>query len=109
MQPLDIVVFQPFKHWYSKAVNQAYRTGAFKINKMEFLHLIPNVQKHTFKKAIIKAAFAETGLYPFNPKKVLNKLPLQRKATPEKDPMSTINIATPRTIRQAGDLAQYIR
>jgi len=105
MQPLDVVIFQPFKHWYGKAVNQAYRTGAFKINKMEFLHLIPNVRKHIFKKVIIKAVFAETGLYPFNPKKVLNKLPLPRKATPEKDPMSTINIATPRTIRQADDLA----
>jgi len=86
MQPLDVVVFQPFKHWYGKAVNQAYRAGAFKIDKMEFLYLIPNVRKHIFKKAIIKAVFAETGLYPFNPKKVLNKLPLPRKATPEKNP-----------------------
>ena len=76
---------------------------------MEFLYLIPNVRKHIFKKAIIKVAFAETGLYLFNPKKVLNKLPLLRKATLEKDPMSTINIATPRIIRQAGDLTQYIR
>jgi hypothetical protein len=76
---------------------------------MEFLHLIPNVRKHTFKKATIKAAFAETGLYPFNPKKVLDKLPLPHKATPEKDLMSTIDITTPRTIRQAGDLAWYIR
>ena len=85
MQPLNIVIFQPFKHWYGKAVNQAYRTSAFKINKMEFLHLIPDVQKRTFKKATIKAAFAETGLYPFNPEKVLNKLPLPPKATPERD------------------------
>ena len=80
-----MVIFQPFKHWYSKAVNQAYRTGAFEIDKMKFLYLVPNVQKHTFKKVTIKAAFAETGLYPFNPKKVLNKLLLPREATPEKD------------------------
>ena len=72
---------------------------------MEFLYLIPNVRKYIFKKAIIKAVFAETGLYPFNLKKVLNKLPLPRKATLEKDLILTINIATLRTIRQAGNLA----
>ncbi len=110
MQPLDVVVFQPFKHWYGEAVNQAYRTGAFEIDKMEFLHLIPDVRKRTFKKATIKAAFAETGLYPFNPKKVLDKLPLPREATPEKDLWSTtIDITTPKTLRQASDLASYIR
>ena len=86
MQPLNVVVFQPFKHWYGKAVNQAFRTGAFKINKMEFLYLIPNVRKRTFKKATIEAAFAETSLYPFNLEKVLNKLPPPPKATPERDP-----------------------
>jgi len=52
---------------------------------MEFLYLIPNIRKRIFKEIIIKAAFAETGLYPFNPEKVLNKLPLLPKATPEKD------------------------
>ena len=110
MQLLNIVVFQPFKHQYGEAVNQAYRTSAFKINKIEFLYLIPNVQKSIFKKTIIKAAFAETGLYPFNPKKVLNKLPPLCKATPEKDLGSTtINITTPKTLRQASDLASYIR
>ena len=77
---------------------------------MEFLHLIPNIQKHTFKKATIKAAFTKTGLYPFNLKKVLNKLPLLYEATPEKDLWSTtIDITTPKTLRQASDLASYIR
>ena len=110
MQPLNIVVFQLFKHWYSKAVNQAYRTGVFKIDKMEFLYLIPNVRKRTFKKATIKAVFAETGLYPFNPEKVLSKLPLPPKATLEKDPqITTINIIILKTLRQTSDLALYIR
>ena len=77
---------------------------------MEFLYLIPNIQKSTFKKVIIKAAFAETGLYPFNLKKVLNKLPLLYKATLEKDLGSTtINIITLKTLRQVSDLALYIR
>jgi len=106
IQPLNVVVFQLFKHWYGKAVNQAYRNSAFKIDKMEFLYLIPNVRKRTFKKIIIKAVFAETGLYLFNLKKVLNKLPPLPKATLEKDLLSTtINITTLKTLRQSSDLA----
>jgi hypothetical protein len=77
---------------------------------MEFLHLIPNVRKRIFKKATIKAAFAETGLYLFNLEKVLNKLPLPPKATLEKDPwLTTIDIITLKTLRQTSDLASYIR
>ena len=51
-----------------------------------------NIRKYIFKKAIIKAAFIETGLYLFNLKKVLNKLPLSYKAIPEKDLILIINI-----------------
>ena len=67
---------------------------------MEFLYLIPDIQRRIFKIAIIKAAFAETGLYPFNLEKVLNKLPLLPKATLEKDLwLITINIITLKTLR----------
>jgi len=49
--------------------------------------------KYIFKKVIIKAVFAETGLYLFNLKKVFNKLPLLRKAILEKGLiLITINI-----------------
>ena len=67
---------------------------------MEFLYLIPNVQKRIFKKTIIKVAFAETGLYLFNPKKILNKLPLLLKAILEEDLLLiTINIIILKTLR----------
>ena len=52
---------------------------------MKFLYLIPDVQKRTFKKAIIKIVFVKTSLYPFNLEKVFNKLPLLLKAILEKD------------------------
>jgi len=73
---------------------------------MEFLYLIPNVRKRIFRRAIIKVVFIETGLYPFNLKKVLNKLPLLPKAILEKDLwLTTINIIVLKTLRQASDLA----
>ena len=67
---------------------------------MEFLYLIPNIRKYTFKETIIKAAFIETSLYLFNLEKVLNKLPLLPKATLEKDLLLiTINIIILKTLR----------
>ena len=105
-----MVIFQLFKYWYGKAVNQAYHTGAFKIDKMEFLYFIPNIRKRIFKKAIIKAVFMETSLYVFDLKKIFNKLPLLPEAILEKDPLLiTIDITTLKTLRQASDLTQYIR
>ena len=73
---------------------------------MEFLYLIPNVRKRIFKEIIIKAAFIETGLYPFNPEKVLSKLPLLPKAILEKDLLLiTINIIILKILKQASNLA----
>ena len=67
---------------------------------MEFLYLIPNVRKRIFKEIIIKAVFAETGLYPFDPEKVLSKLPLLPKAILQKDLLlTTINITTLKILR----------
>jgi len=66
---------------------------------MENFHFISNIRKYIFKKAIIKVAFVETGFYPFNLKKVFNKLLLPHKATLEKDIILAINIITLKTIR----------
>jgi len=37
LQPLDVVVFQPLKHFHAEAVEQATRTGCSDFNKIEFL------------------------------------------------------------------------
>ena len=37
LQPLDVSVFQPLKHWHSEAVNRAVQTGDEIFSKFEFL------------------------------------------------------------------------
>ena len=86
IQLLDVVCFQPFKHYYGKAINNAYRTSAADINKMEFLSLLPGIRKQTFKKGTIKSAFEKTGLYPWNPKKVLSQLATSTTPPPPSTP-----------------------
>ena len=40
LQPLDVVLFQPYKHWHAQAVDQATRKGCNKFDKLEFLAAI---------------------------------------------------------------------
>ncbi len=37
LQPLNVVLSQPYKHWHSEAVDEATRAGCKDFNKVEFL------------------------------------------------------------------------
>ena len=81
MQPLDVVVFQPYKHHHAEAVDEATRTGCVEFNKMEFLAALPEIRKKTFKRSTIQSAWRQSGLIPYNPRIVLDKI--LHLATPE--------------------------
>ncbi|OCK87679.1 uncharacterized protein K441DRAFT_592805, partial [Cenococcum geophilum 1.58] len=61
LQPLNIVIFQLYKHYYSKAIKQAIQigsvTGCTNFNKVKFLYVIELICRQTFKLSIIKLAF----------------------------------------------------
>lgn len=91
IQPLDVVCFQPFKHYCGKAINNLYRHGADDICKVAFLDNLPQIRQDTYKVGTVKSAFEETGLVPYAPYKVLDKLPL-----PPTPPLSiALNERTP--------------
>jgi len=73
LQPLDVVAFQPYKHWHSKAVNEALRTGCTNFNQVEFLAEISTIRNKTFKTSTVKASWRETGLIPWNPAIIVEK------------------------------------
>jgi hypothetical protein len=56
LQPLDIVLFQPYKHFYRRAVEIAVRTGCTNFNIIEFLHALHGIHMATFKQSSIKSA-----------------------------------------------------
>lgn len=74
LQPLDVVVFQPYKHYHAKAVSEAVRLGATDFKKTDFLACLGDVRVQTFKKKTIKSAFEKTGIWPFNPDRVLSQI-----------------------------------
>ena len=111
VQPLDVVVFQPYKHYHAKALDLVVRDGATNITKLEFLALIQGVRNQTFSETTIKAAFRETGIVPLNPLKVLDKVAHRRQLTPTNPPPNGPHSSpfhTPVTLRQLNKVALEI-
>ena len=100
-------MFQQYKHYYTKAIDIAVRDGCIQITKVEFLATILDIRRKTFKKSTIYSAFAKTGLIPFNPEVVLQKI---KPVTPSLPPTvgSTKSETTPLTIRTLKRHADYL-
>jgi DDE superfamily endonuclease len=77
LQPLDVVCFQPLKHYHTEAIDTAVRTGDTTFSKFEFLAAFETFRKQAFKQDTILSAFNKTDIIPHNPSKVL--IPLQQR------------------------------
>jgi hypothetical protein len=71
LQPLDVSVFQPLKHYQAKALDIIVHNGCTKITKLEFLSYIQEIRIQAMKESTVKSAFRKTGIWPFNPQVVL--------------------------------------
>lgn len=115
IQPLDVVVFQPLKHFHAEAIDYATRTGCSDFNKIEFLSALTSIRSQAFKKSTIISAFQKTGLVPYDPAKVLTRLQeshtaLQHPAmtTPPPAVPPPLQVPTPYTVRSLKRQAQYL-
>jgi DDE superfamily endonuclease len=92
LQPLDIGVFQSYKHYHQESLEESVRYGGSDYTKLDFLAGLTKIRKHTFKPSTIRSAFQKAGLIPFCPVVVFDKLiefsvpdPKRRPETPESD------------------------
>ena len=74
LQPLNVVVFQPYKHYHAKVIDAATCTGCLNFNKIEFFAAITSICQQTFKKSTILSSFRQTSLIPFDPNMIINCL-----------------------------------
>ena len=114
LQPLDVVVFQPLKHYHAKALDVLVRDGLVNITKLEFLSCIQEVRKQAFKEETILSAFRKTGIWPLNPSKVLQTLEARqpKETTPPPSAQTGLNsspFTTPLTLRQVNRAATRIK
>ncbi len=75
LQPLDVGIFQPMKHWHAEQIDRATRSGCTSFNKVEFLAALPEISRRTFKEASIRSSFAKSGLVPYDPDVVIDQMP----------------------------------
>jgi hypothetical protein len=74
LQPLDIGVFQPFKHWHQVHLHEAVRYGALEFTKLDFLAAFQWIHERKFKRKTILSVWEKGGFLPFNPALVQGKM-----------------------------------
>jgi len=77
-QPLDVGVFQPYKHHHGEAIDRSVRRGISKFDRLDFLHAFQDFRNQTFKRSTIRHAWRKCGIVPFNPAVVLEPLKERR-------------------------------
>jgi hypothetical protein len=114
LQPLDVGCFGPLKRAYGGLVEQKMRLGYNYIDKFDFLRAYPTAHLEVFKPLNIQKGFAAAGIYPFEPKRVLEKLNISI-STPTPPPSrasqstSSSWLATPHTLRQLQKQASSVK
>jgi hypothetical protein len=74
LQPLDVGVFQPYKHWHKKAVQHTMRNLNLDYNIASFMQDLTEIRAETFKKGTIHNAFQKAGIWPISCKVAIAKM-----------------------------------
>jgi hypothetical protein len=75
LQPCDVRVFAPLKTAYRDEVERLYRGGLDTVGKEHFTSLYKPARERALTKRNITAGWAASGLFPFNPERVLRDTP----------------------------------
>jgi hypothetical protein len=101
LQPLDVGCFQPMKHHHQQLLEENIWYGGIDFDRSDFLACFQQISDRTFKAGTIRHAWQKTGLSPFWPRAVLDKLveynpPEERRpTTPNNDGFDFSNCETP--------------
>jgi hypothetical protein len=105
LQPLDVGLFSPLATYYSQQIDRLLveSQGLVRLTKRDFWLLFYEAWKQAFTMRNIQSAWEKTGIYPYNPRKVLSTFEIPQEATSQsakklKTPSSTRGIR--RTFRQ---------
>jgi hypothetical protein len=95
-------VFSPLKTAYRAQVEQACRAGVNNIGKPHFTYLYDRARAEAFTPRNIRSAWSRSGLFPFDPSRVLRDIEVSRPeiqtTTPVEHPTESSNLYhTPNT------------
>ena len=74
LQPLDVGLFSPLATYYSQQMNKLLTEsqGLVRLTKRDFWLLFYEAWKQAFTTKNVRSAWEKTGIYPFDPSKVLS-------------------------------------
>ncbi|RFU26737.1 hypothetical protein B7463_g9604, partial [Scytalidium lignicola] len=111
MQPLDVGVFQPYKHWHNKAIHNTTESLDFEYTMASFFRDLPDIREKTFKKSTIQHAFKKASMWPVDQEATFALMKKYMKSEPKKEVVIKPELpkpGTPATIQQVqyqlGDL-----
>ncbi|KAF4625232.1 hypothetical protein G7Y89_g12940 [Cudoniella acicularis] len=96
-------VFAPLKEAYRAQVDRLERGGVNTIGKQHFTSLFSPARVTAFMPKNIKAGFATSGLFPFNPDRVLRSMPM-----PPAEPAPAVPRADEMTVILKDDQIQFL-
>jgi hypothetical protein len=91
MQPCDVGLFGPYKHWHNVKLNEAVAKLDVEYHLKTFLKDLPWIREQTFKKDTIRSAFRKSGMYPPSATACIKQL---RTFTPPEKEKSKIQLPT---------------
>ncbi|KFY10587.1 hypothetical protein V492_04923 [Pseudogymnoascus sp. VKM F-4246] len=83
LQPLDVGIFQPYKHYHREAVLTAIRDMDITYDLCSFTRDLTWIREQTFKESTIRSAFQKAGIWPISCSIALTKLRTYSKPTPQ--------------------------
>jgi hypothetical protein len=66
LQPLDVGILQPYKHWHIEAVHSAIRNLDLEYTLRSFMRDLSKIREQTFKELTITHAFVKAGMEQVN-------------------------------------------
>ena len=95
LQPLDVGVFRPWKHYHNKAIHNALHSLNMEYTISSFFRDLSSIRDQTFKSHTIQNAFKESGMFPASYKSALKKMRhYNAKKKAMQHPVSTLTTST---------------
>jgi hypothetical protein len=106
MQPLDVGVFHPYKHWHNIAIQDALAGLDVEYGIRSFFRDLSGIREQTFKKSTIRSAFRKSGMYPPDSKQCLKQLKIFNPPKEKEDELSLPLM--PRTLSKPMDVEMQL-
>jgi len=75
LRPLDVALFGPVKTFLSQELKRLTIVGVSRILKAEWVEEYTEARKRVFTVINVKTGWCRASLFPFNPEKILDRLP----------------------------------